>query len=368
MSNPDTSKMKGFHVLVVDDNPGSLKLLTDILSEKGYHVRPTSSGKLALRSAEAQPPDLILLDIIMPEIDGYEVCHKLKQNDVTKDIPVIFISSLEDATDKVRGFEAGGVDFVSKPYQKEEVLARVHTHLSLRNLQIQLKEQNDILQDEILVRERTEEELLLYQNNLEAMVKERTDELNMFFSLNLDLLCIANGVGYFIRLNPKWEETLGYTLNELLEQPYLTFVHPDDQAEASRIAQITSDSAIMNYVNRYMHKDGSFRWLEWYSCPFEGRIYAAARDITDRVSLEEERKKLIHQIQGNIAELAILNDGIRNPLSIILSRAEQLENDDGDIIMDEVSRIDDIVTNLDKRWIDSVKIFSYLEKHHQMTF
>ena len=368
MINGDEKPERGPQILVVDDNPGSLKLLTGILSDKGYQVRPASSGRLALRSAEAEPPDLIILDIIMPEMNGYEVCRRIKKNDSISEIPVIFISSLEDPVDKVKGFEAGGVDFITKPYQREEVLARVQTHLSLRNLQIQLREQNKVLHDEIVIREKTEEELLLYQTNLESLIKERTDELDMFFSLNLDFLLIADRQGHIIRLNLKWEEILGYPIDDLIGKLYVCFIHPDDRKAATRQNQDATNDLVMNYVNRYRHKDGSYRWLEWYSCPTEGRLYAAARDISERVRFEEERKKLILQIQENIAELAILNDGIRNPLSIILSHAEALDSAESMRIIKEVDRIDDMVTNLDRQWINSISVLSFLERNYRIRF
>ena len=119
-------------ILVVDDTPANLQLLTGMLKERGYKVRPAPNGELALRAAQLNPPDLILLDICMPEMDGYEVCARLKADVRLRDIPVLFISALDEATDKVRAFQAGGVDYVAKPFQLEEVDARVRTHLEIR--------------------------------------------------------------------------------------------------------------------------------------------------------------------------------------------------------------------------------------------
>ena len=120
-------------ILIVDDETANLKLLKELLSREGYQVRAADLPKLAINSALAQPPKLILLDVRMPEMDGFEVCKRLKQNERTRDIPIIFISALQDMQDKIRGFEAGGVDFITKPFQEEEVLARVRTHLELRS-------------------------------------------------------------------------------------------------------------------------------------------------------------------------------------------------------------------------------------------
>ena len=129
-------------ILVVDDAPANLKLLKEILNEAGYRVRLTTEGELALRSAKLQPPALILLDIRMPGMDGYEVCKHLKSDETTSSIPVIFLSALEDERDKLKAFEAGGVDYVTKPIHAPEVLARIGIHLSLRHAQIELEERN----------------------------------------------------------------------------------------------------------------------------------------------------------------------------------------------------------------------------------
>ena len=153
MSEPVTH-LHPSSILIVDDVPDNLRLLTGILKGQGYRARPVPNGRLALRAAKYDPPDLILLDIDMPGMDGFEVCRALKADDRTHDIPVIFVSALEETADKVEGFRVGGVDYISKPYQTEEVLARVRTHLSLRGLQERLEVQNAQLQEqaEVLAR------------------------------------------------------------------------------------------------------------------------------------------------------------------------------------------------------------------------
>src|ERR671933_235222 len=133
------------NILVVDDAPANLRLLVGILQERGYEVRPVPNGKLALFAAQGRLPDLILLDIMMPEMDGYEVCSKLKADERTKDIPVIFISALSELVDKVKAFGVGGVDYITKPFQMEEVVARVETHLALQRLQKSLQDKNEEL-------------------------------------------------------------------------------------------------------------------------------------------------------------------------------------------------------------------------------
>lgn len=135
-------------IVVVDDTPENLRLLVDLLSEQGYRVRTAPNGERALASLEKEPADLILLDILMPDLDGFEVCRRLKADERFRDIPVIFISALNEVFDKVTAFAIGGVDYITKPFQIEEVLARVETHLELQAIRRQLTAQNQQLHDQ----------------------------------------------------------------------------------------------------------------------------------------------------------------------------------------------------------------------------
>ena len=158
--NSTLPKTNRANILVVDDTPENLRLLAGILSEKGYQVRPVPNGKLALSAAQKMPPDLVLLDIMMPEMDGYEVCQRLKDSEVTKHIPVIFISAINDVMDKVKAFGVGGVDFINKPFQVEEVLARIETHLKICFLQQTLQDKNQDLANAIHQLQATQEHLI----------------------------------------------------------------------------------------------------------------------------------------------------------------------------------------------------------------
>ena len=133
-------------ILIVDDTPENITVLRLMLTEQGYRVRPALSGEIALKAVQADPPDLILLDILMPEMDGYEVCRKLKTDEKVRHIPIIFISALNELEDKVEAFSEGGVDYISKPFQAEEVLARVNTHITLHSIQTSLERKNIELQ------------------------------------------------------------------------------------------------------------------------------------------------------------------------------------------------------------------------------
>jgi diguanylate cyclase (GGDEF)-like protein len=177
-------------ILVVDDNNINLKLLTDILTRQGYNVRPASSGQLALRSLEFETPDLILLDINMPGMDGYEVCQRLKANECTQRIPVIFISALDEVADKVKSFHVGGVDYITKPFQTEEVLARVNIHLALDKMQKHLELQNAQLIHEISERKQAERMLQEANEKLSNSVKEleeRTTDMSQLSEMGEQL-------------------------------------------------------------------------------------------------------------------------------------------------------------------------------------
>lgn len=132
-----------YKILVVDDTPASLKLLTDIMKSEGYEVRSAINGELALNAAAISPPDLILLDIRMPEMDGFEVCKRLKAAPETQEIPVIFVSAASETDEKVHGFALGAVDYVTKPYQRDELLSRVKAHLELHRLRHHLSDMVD---------------------------------------------------------------------------------------------------------------------------------------------------------------------------------------------------------------------------------
>src|SRR5664280_724118 len=147
MNGDVTIGQKPASILIVDDVAANLQVLTKMLDDQGYLTRPVTSGKMALLAAQNDPPDLVLLDITMPGMDGYEVCASMKANEKLRDIPVIFISALHETLDKVKGFSVGGLDYVTKPFQFEEVHARVATHLKLHALQTAIEAYNHRLSD-----------------------------------------------------------------------------------------------------------------------------------------------------------------------------------------------------------------------------
>ncbi len=199
-------------ILVVEDNTASLCLLTDVLEEAGYSVRQAQDGRMALATARSRIPDLILLDIAMPDIDGYDVCRHLKADPAMKDIPVIFCSALHDTEYKVQGFTRGAVDFITKPYHPEEVLVRVRTHLELARLRahleqrvaertVELKDVADSLRKEVEVRRQVEQELQLSSKAFEA---------------SFSGIMVTDQDGVIVTVNPAFERITGYAREEAI--------------------------------------------------------------------------------------------------------------------------------------------------------
>lgn len=160
--NAENAEDKG-QVLIIDDNPTNLEALSDYLKNSGYRVLVAQSGEAALELLEDSLPDLILLDILMPGLDGFETCRRIKSNERTRDIPVIFMTAVTEKVDKVKGFQLGAVDYITRPFQHEEVLARVYTHLTLQKLRKNLIKKNEELEE--------------LNRKLEGLVKERTRQL-----------------------------------------------------------------------------------------------------------------------------------------------------------------------------------------------
>ncbi|MBE9097347.1 response regulator [Tychonema sp. LEGE 07203] len=176
-------------ILIVDDNPNNLAVLFDFLTESGFKVLVARTGESAIQKAEYSLPDLILLDVLMPGIDGFETCRRLKAGDLTKEIPVIFMTALNETEDKVKGFSLGAVDYVTKPIQNEEVLARAKAHLSVRQLTQKLQQQNVQMEQEIVDRKQAQIKLEQLAAELEKRVESRTLQLSQ---ANLQLQAEVN--------------------------------------------------------------------------------------------------------------------------------------------------------------------------------
>lgn len=213
MNDNQTAADKAY-ILLVDDQPDNLRLLSALLSERGYEPRGVINGKMAIKAAKSSQPDLILLDIMMPEMDGYEICEQLKAEPKTKEIPVIFVSAKDETIDKVRAFGLGAVDYIPKPFHVDEVLARIENHLSLRKLQKQLKEQNALFQQEIMIRQQTEQAL---QKANQELAKSNAELEQFAYVTSHDLQApLATIASYAQLLQQKYKSNLDNQANEYI--------------------------------------------------------------------------------------------------------------------------------------------------------
>ncbi|MGF1601964.1 MAG: response regulator [Thermosynechococcaceae cyanobacterium] len=194
------------NILVIDDTPANLRLLQKILTEHGYQVRPVTDGAMALTAARLDPPDLILLDIKMPELDGYEVCRRLKADEKTREVPVIFLTVLDDAIDIVKGFALGGVDYITKPVKTGELIARIGSQVQLRSLQNQLSEQNKVQQ------------YLLgqYQSTATALKESEEKFSQAFHNSPLPITIISIPEGQYLDANREFLQQTGFSQEEVL--------------------------------------------------------------------------------------------------------------------------------------------------------
>lgn len=190
-------------IMVVDDTMDDLRLLSGLLKAHGYMVRPIKEGTMAIDSVHTESPDLILLDIRMPDVDGYTICQTLKADKATRDIPVIFISALDDTPDKVKGLLLGGADYITKPFRFEEVLARVEAHLTIRAMQRQLQEKNELLQQEVAERKQ-----------IEVALREANTRLSRY-ATTLEELAVSRERN---RLARDLHDTLAHTLSGIILQ------------------------------------------------------------------------------------------------------------------------------------------------------
>jgi diguanylate cyclase (GGDEF)-like protein/PAS domain S-box-containing protein len=261
----------GDDILVVDDATDCLRLLTDTLHAEGYRVRPTKDPERALESALDNPPDLILLDVKMPVMDGFELCQKLKQDERTAAVPIIFVSVLQELNERLRGFEVGGVDFITKPLQREDALARIRTHLELARMRKQLH----TLVEEL---ELSEKQLRRYTSIVDQYVlTSSTDKDGVITSVS-DAFCRVSG----------------YSRDELIGRNHNLLRHPDmPEATYQELWQTIQSGQSWSGEILNRRKDGSDYWVQANIGPIKdenGSIvgYTAIRhDITDKKQAEE---------------------------------------------------------------------------------
>ena len=314
-------------ILIVDDNPSNLKLLYTSLKNAGFEVLVAEDGKAGLEVVEFATPELILLDVMMPDLDGFEVCRRLKANSQTKDIPVIFLTALSEIVNKVKGFEVGGVDYITQPIENQEIIARVRTHLILTRMQKRLQEQNDNLQAEIEHRKHIESKLqssrdLLQQSNenLEQTVADRTAALS---SSNQDLEQFAYIASHDLRQPLRkirmCTEYLGEDYAHCFDKQaheYMRYI----TKSIDRMYLLIDDLLAYSRVGRQEHN--------YISVDIETIVEDCIEDLS--IAIEEKQARISYHdlpvIQANLREIRqLFQNLIGNALKFTSDRCPQIE-------------------------------------------
>lgn len=233
-------------VLVVDDIADNIDILKGSLKHQGYRVETANNGDMAIDKARTLVPDVILLDVSMPGMDGFTVCQTLKKSDLTSNIPILFLSANTSTQDKVKGFDVGGSDYITKPFQFEEVFVRVEHQLKLASLKVRLATQNENLQKEIISHRETE---ALYRGMFEQAV---------------DGMFQSSAHGAYLKVNASLATLYGYpspdvmmeTIQDVTDQVY---VNPDRRREF--ITSINYDGTLVNFESQVYRQDGSIIWI-----------------------------------------------------------------------------------------------------------
>lgn len=277
------NKMKG-DILIVDDMPHNLRLLSNMLITRGYSVRAVTNGKQAIGSVNLELPDIILLDINMPDMSGYDICQILKNDEQTRAIPVIFISAMDESADKVKAFEVGGVDYITKPFQIEEVVARVENQLAIRRAQEELRKSEE--------RFRT---ALDFTYDWEYLLGEDHS---------------------YLYTSPACERITGYSVEEFLQDPNLLIkiTHPEDSHEVEQHLHNLKQYTQVRFIEfRIYTRNGEERWISHTCRPVydtQGNwigTRASNRDITEQKHAEENLRKLQRAVEQSPASIVITN-------------------------------------------------------------
>lgn len=286
-------------VLIVDDNSANLSVLLDYLRGSGFTVLVAVDGESAVKRAVAEQPQVILLDILMPGIDGFETCRRLKAHSATQDIPIIFITALANPFYKLKGLKLGAVDYLTKPLLCEEVLARINTHLTISDLQAHLRRQNTALEREAAQRKRVLEALQESRQRYRLLAENSTDMISRH-SLS----------GVYRYVSPACRNLLGYEIEEMVGRSAFEFIHADDQ----NLLQFPNGASgpplpAHTSVYRMRRKDDCYIWLETTNRVIydplthrEVEIIAVSRDVTERKQAEEALQKAHDELEQRVEE------------------------------------------------------------------
>ena len=333
MNDQQGTSSKG-HILIVDDSLTNLRTLFQILIEQAYTVHTANNGMRAIQAVETDPPDLILLDIMMPDMNGYQVCKRLKANEQTRDIPIIFISALDMTRDKVKAFAAGGVDYVTKPFQIDEVLARVKNHIALRVMQKQLEEKEQKLK--VAVEQRTAEliivnEQLRQESDERKRAEEATHESERRFRSLFENapLCIfevnlTQTPPTITRANHQAEQVYGWLTQEFVSAPMTQIAPPNAVPELAKVVNALRAGETITLESISRRRDGSL---------FPVRISAATETtfepnhivlIVEDITAEKERRSEEDAIAAERRRIAQeIHDGLGQSLAALRFRVRQ---------------------------------------------
>jgi PAS domain S-box-containing protein len=307
MSN-DLKPAQSGRVLIVDDDTGDLQLLANLLEKHGYTAHPASTGELALKFVQTTLPDLVLLDIRMPGMDGFEVCGRLKADERTASIPVIFLTVLEDEATKVKGFEAGGVDYITKPFHPEEVLARVKTHLRLRELTERLERTvNERTKELMMANERLQEEIIGHRR-AEKDLRESEAKYRLIVDTATESIWVFGPDFMTTFVNTRMADMLGYAAEEMIGRPMTDFMFEEDTPDYNRRMERRVQGIAENYERRLRCRDGKSVRTRVSATPvFDDRhhymgSFGMFSDVTELKQAEEELRRLNQELEQRVRQ------------------------------------------------------------------
>lgn len=342
-------------ILVVEDSPTQAEYLVHILKDENYSVSTAKNGKEGLERIRAKLPTLVISDVMMPEMDGYEMCSRIRTDPALNEVPVILLTSMSDPLDVIKGLECGADNFITKPYEKDYLLARIRYVLANQELRkhetasigveivfsgkryVITSQRQQILDLLLSIYEaaiqknrelkKCEQELRDLNVRLEQMVRERTEALaheieervqvqkerNLFFALSQDMLAIVGLDGCIKEANVAFERDLGYSREEMKKIKYIDLVYPADRRRAkAAVMRLLSGDSISDFELRSLCKDGSTMWTSWSISTSQDKlaVYATGRNVSSRKKAEQEIQATNRRLEDALSELRAAQDKV----------------------------------------------------------
>ncbi|MDA3838588.1 MAG: response regulator [Candidatus Delongbacteria bacterium] len=307
---------KKYNILVIDDTPKNIQVVGNFLKNEGYILSFATSGEEALNILSKEIPDIILLDVIMPEINGFELCKKIKETDRYKKIPVLFLTIKTDSESIIKGFESGGVDYITKPFNPHELLARIKTHLKLTDIQKELEEKNDQLFEEIHLRLKAEEKLKKINSEQESIIEDRISDikrLGIILEQTEEDIIITDLEGNITYVNPAFERKTGYSSSEVIgKNPRLLKSGKQSDEIYKEMWDTIKNGKVWRGTVINKNKDGSFIEEDSTISPMRNHdnknhgYFAVKRDMTEHNKMERQlrqsqKMEAIGTLAGGIA-------------------------------------------------------------------